>query len=68
MLQKQEQLATEVREFLGKWGLKAKFVAERAQIDEQSFSKFVNHKLALPDYQIAQLKAYIQDYERRNAP
>lgn len=68
MLREQEQLAAETREFLSRWGLKAKYVAEQVQIDEKSFSKFVNHKLALPDYQVLQLRNYVEDYERRNAP
>lgn len=59
-------VADETREFLHCWGLKSKYVAAKVGIDEQSFSKFLNHKLALSDNQMKRLNAYMVDYKRRN--
>lgn len=66
MLLEQEAVAEQTREFLLRWGLKARFVAKVCGISEKTFSRFLNHKLALSQNHICQLKSYIEDYERRN--
>lgn len=67
MLIKQQSIADETRDFLNHWGLKAKYVAEQVCIDKQTFSKFVNHRIALSERQLLALKQYINDYEHRNS-
>lgn len=56
MLLEQEHMADNTREFLKQCGLKAKFVAEQVVIDEQTFSKFVNHRVALSNNQLTALQ------------
>lgn len=67
MLIKQQSIADETREFLNHWGLKAKYVAEQVCIDKQTFSKFINHRIALSGRQLLVLKQYMDDYEYRNS-
>ena len=67
MLIKQQSIADETREFLNHWGLKAKYVAEQVCIDKQTFSKFINHRIALSERQLLVLKQYMDDYEYRNS-
>lgn len=62
----QYQAATQTRDFLTRWGLKQKFVAETCKIPETVFSGFINGKLALSSNQLARVIAYINDYVRRN--
>lgn len=66
MLIKQQAIADETRDFLNHWGLKAKYVAEQVSIDKQTFSKFVNHRIALSGNQLLSLRQYMNDYECRN--
>lgn len=66
MLHEQENLADETKSFLIRWGLKSRYVAEVCDIPERTLSRFVNHKLALSDMQLARLEYYIADYELRN--
>lgn len=66
MLIKQKTIADETKCFLNISGLKAKFVAEQVGIDEQTFSKFVNHRLALSNAQLATLINYVNEYKQRN--
>lgn len=67
MLLEQECVAEQTREFLGRWGLKAKYVAKVCGISEKTFSRFLNHKLALSQNHIFQLNNYIENYEQRNS-
>ena len=54
----QSNVADDTREFLKDSGLKSKYVAAKVGIDEQSFSKFLNHKLALSERQLLLLEKY----------
>lgn len=63
----QHPIAEQTKEFLGKWGLKQKFVAKTCNIPEPSFSQFVNGSLALSEKQLGRVMAYTSDYIRRNS-
>lgn len=65
MLTEQEELANRTKTFLDSWGLKAKYVAEVCSIHEKTFSKFVNHRIALSRPQIMRLTGYISEYEEK---
>lgn len=65
-LLEQERAADETREFLTASGLKAKFVAEQVEIDRQTFSKFMCHRLSLSQNQLTALQNYMSDYRHRN--
>ena len=66
MLLEQQTIAEQTRDFLVRWGLKSKYVAKVCGISEKTFSRFLNHKLALSQNHICQLTNYIEEYERRN--
>lgn len=55
MLLEQEAVAEQTKAFLVRWGLKAKYVAKVCGISEKTFSRFLNHKLALSKDHIIQL-------------
>ena len=63
----QTGIALQTREFLMRWGLKQKFVAEMCGIPETAFSGFINGKLALSRNQLARVTSYMNDYESRNS-
>ncbi len=63
----QTGIALQTREFLMRWGLKQKFVAETCGIPETAFSGFINGKLALSRNQLARVTSYMNDYESRNS-
>lgn len=67
MLLEQERAADETREFLSQWGLKGRYVASVCEINEKTFSRFLNHKIVLSSSQLARLLKYRADYEQRNA-
>ena len=67
MLLEQERAADETREFLSQWGLKGRHVASVCEINEKTFSRFLNHKMVLSSSQLARLLKYKTDYEQRNA-
>lgn len=66
MLSEQEALADETRAFLKRWGLKGIFVSYVCQIHFKTFSRFLNHKIALSDAQVGRLREYMSDYQKRN--
>lgn len=66
MLSEQEALADEARAFLKRWGLKGIFVSDVCQIHFKTFSRFLNHKIALSDAQVGRLREYMSDYQKRN--
>lgn len=66
MLRDQEQLAIETREFLHRWGLKAKYVAMACDLTPKVLSGFMNFRLALSQNQVSRLNSYIAEYEARN--
>ena len=66
MLIKQKAIANETKCFLHDSGLKARYVAERVGIHEQTFSKFVNNRVTLSDRQLKSLSNYMDDYKQRN--
>ena len=66
MLLEQKCIADQTRDFLMRWGLKSKYVAKVCGISEKTFSRFLNHKLALSQNHIYKLSDYIENYERRN--
>lgn len=67
MLTEQEALANKTREFLDRWGLKAKYVAGVCNISPKVLSLFINHRLVLSKNQVSRLENYISDYENRNS-
>lgn len=67
MLTEQEALANKTREFLNRWGLKAKYVAGVCNISPKVLSLFINHRLVLSKVQVCRLENYISDYENRNS-
>jgi len=66
MLLEQARIANETRDFLSHWGLKAKYVANKCDLNPKVLSLFMNHKLALSQNQLNRLISYITEYERRN--
>lgn len=66
MLRDQEQLAIETREFLHRWGLKAKFVAIACDLTPKILSWFMDFRLALSQNKVNRLTSYIAEYEARN--
>lgn len=66
ILRKQEQAANDTKEFLKASGLKSKYVAAKVGIDEQSFSKFINHRMALSERQLMLLETYKDEYRQLN--
>ena len=67
MLLEQEALAEETRVFLKRWGLKGIYVSEVCEIHFKTFSRFLNHKVALSQPQMVRLKAYMHEYQKRNS-
>ena len=67
MLTEQEALANRTKDFLNKWGLKAKYVAEVCNVSPKVLSQFMNHKLALSIGQKNRLICFVTEYERRNS-
>lgn len=67
MLRDQTEVADRTRLFLQSWGLKGRFVAEQVDIGEKTFSRFINHKLALSNDLLRKLISYMDDYEQRNS-
>lgn len=66
-LKAQTALADKTREFLDRWGLKAKYVAGVCNISPKVLSLFMNYRLTLSKIQVSRLENYITDYERRNS-
>lgn len=60
-------IATDTKNTLEKFGLKQQYVAERCEISEAVFSKFLNGKAALNEKQLECVVTYIKDYVRRNS-
>lgn len=67
MFREQEPLVNKTREFLDRWGLKAKYVAGVCNISPKVLSLFINHRLVLSKIQVSRLENYISDYEKRNS-
>lgn len=67
MLLEQETLANHTKEFLKRWGLKAKYVAEVCDVSPKVLSQFVNHKMVLSNSQKNRLIHFVTEYERRNS-
>ena len=67
VLSEQEALANRTKDFLNKWGLKAKYVAEVCDVSPKVLSQFMNHKLALSNSQKNRLICFVTEYERRNS-
>ena len=68
VLSEQEALADRTKDFLNRWGLKAKYVAEVCNIHEKVFSKFTNHHVTLSKSQLQRLTGYMAEYEERMKP
>lgn len=66
MLLEQEKIANDTRSFLTRWGLKAKYVANKCNINPKIFSQFTNHRLTLSNNQLQRLVSFITEYEKRN--
>ena len=66
MLLEQKAIAEQVREFLGHWGLKAKFVANTCGISPNILSKFLNHRVTISNNQLNRLVLYMESYISRN--
>ncbi len=67
MLREQEELAKVTRDFLCRWGLKAKYVASACDISPKILSQFMCFRLALSSSQLCRLQSYIAEYEARNS-
>lgn len=63
----QYRFVEEPNDFIARWGLKKKFVAETCGISESSFSKFLSGKAALSTKQLERVLAYTKDYVCRNS-
>lgn len=66
MIEQQMSVASRVKDFLTRSGLKARFVASQIGVDERTFSRFVHHKTILDNDRYGQLVDYIDNYQRRN--
>ena len=66
-IMEQYEFAKQTKDFLTRWGLKQKFVAETCSIPETVFSGFLNGKQALSSNQLIRVIEYTDEYVRRNS-
>lgn len=64
-IQQQEPLIKRTNDFIKKYGVSKKWLAEKAGITVQKFSYFCNSRFALSANQYDHLVAFLDEYQRR---